>query len=523
MRMVFPFFGFLLFVFPLLSAQEDAMANLSSVPGRLYIRCFPQDYRIETRGLDLIRRPSLDTNYFQAYDVSGFQPPGGTPGNRLEFSSDGYRSAVLIFRENLRVAPGHPDLVFSLQETGEGVFIEIKLERDPGRSRMQYLGSLKTGAQPKSVLFHPHKDMLFAALLAGYGVDTFSWQGWPDSRRIRHRPIPISEDVSGGASAGGGFVELAFDQQRNRLWVSQMTTAQVHIVDIDGERVTQRIETGGRWSKVIAFDWDNQYAFVSNWLSEDISVISMESYSLLGRIPTGGIPRGLALSPDNSTLYAADYASGALTSISLETLYSADDSQPAAESMPHELSFLEPDILDYGPGAKRHIAVSLQKERIYVSDMMYGRIHVYDLSDGEEIMSRYIGPKLNTIVLDPNEELLYVSSRGRNNPESYLVPGPDFGKIYVLDTDTLDIVDWTWGGNQPTGLDISADGRILAFSDFLDNRIELYDVTALSAVNPLSRWSIRYRNEILQLFYGGHELPAPMKLIQEHPKTGASR
>jgi len=36
-----------------------------------------------------------------------------------------------------------------------------------------------------------------------------------------------------------------------------------------------------------------------------------------------------------------------------------------------------------------------------------------------------------------------------------------------------------WGRNQPTGLAFSADGRYLAFTDFLDNNVELYRVAVV--------------------------------------------
>jgi hypothetical protein len=32
------------------------------------------------------------------------------------------------------------------------------------------------------------------------------------------------------------------------------------------------------------------------------------------------------------------------------------------------------------------------------------------------------------------------------------------------------------GGNQPTGLDVSPDGKTLAYSDFLDDRMTLYSI-----------------------------------------------
>jgi sugar lactone lactonase YvrE len=38
------------------------------------------------------------------------------------------------------------------------------------------------------------------------------------------------------------------------------------------------------------------------------------------------------------------------------------------------------------------------------------------------------------------------------------------------------------GGNQTTGLDVSPDGRTLAFSDFLDNRVTLYAIPSYATL-----------------------------------------
>jgi sugar lactone lactonase YvrE len=48
----------------------------------------------------------------------------------------------------------------------------------------------------------------------------------------------------------------------------------------------------------------------------------------------------------------------------------------------------------------------------------------------------------------------------------------------LLDTRDCHILDAIVGGNQPTGLDISPDGRWLAYSDFLDNRVTVLAVPA---------------------------------------------
>ena len=80
----------------------------------------------------------------------------------------------------------------------------------------------------------------------------------------------------------------------------------------------------------------------------------------------------------------------------------------------------------------------------------------------------------NTIQLSPDNRYLYVSCRGPNNPKSYLIKGFHMGRIYVIDTVSLEIQEFWEGGNQCTGLDVSHDGSKIVFSDFLDNAIRVY-------------------------------------------------
>ena len=122
--------------------------------------------------------------------------------------------------------------------------------------------------------------------------------------------------------------------------------------------------------------------------------------------------------------------------------------------------------------------------------MIVKRVAAQDPSIGEAF-SAYLIPRL-ALQLGPlplvvsqkeikktkDKKYLFVSSRGPNNRETYLKKGPKFGKIYVIDTEKMKIVDWVWGKNQPTGLDISPDGKYLAFSNFLDNEIEVYRINS---------------------------------------------
>ena len=72
---------------------------------------------------------------------------------------------------------------------------------------------------------------------------------------------------------------------------------------------------------------------------------------------------------------------------------------------------------------------------------------------------------------------IFASTRGPNNPKDYTKRSPSNGKIHIIDADTMSIVKTFYGGNQPTGLDVSPDGSLLCFSNFQDANIELYKIT----------------------------------------------
>ena len=56
------------------------------------------------------------------------------------------------------------------------------------------------------------------------------------------------------------------------------------------------------------------------------------------------------------------------------------------------------------------------------------------------------------------------------------MPGPEWGSVLLFDTETGKMLDAIVGGNQPTALDVSPDGKYLVFSDFLDARLEVYEI-----------------------------------------------
>jgi DNA-binding beta-propeller fold protein YncE len=151
----------------------------------------------------------------------------------------------------------------------ENIQIEEKLEKDD--SLLELIQEIKTGKQPKSVEFTPDGKYLVTALLADNGIDIFSTNNFTKVKRIKPpEPYP----------AKTAFVEIAFSSRLNEMWVSQMSTASVHIFDLDNFSYKATISTKGKGPKVIIFGSEEKYAYVSNWFSNTIAVIDTDTRSV---------------------------------------------------------------------------------------------------------------------------------------------------------------------------------------------------------------------------------------------------
>ncbi len=109
-----------------------------------------------------------------------------------------------------------------------------------------------------------------------------------------------------------------------------------------------------------------------------------------------------------------------------------------------------------------------------------GKNRVYKMTREGDFSGYWnVGRNPNTCAMTPDGNWLFVSCRGPNNPEKgYLEEGYEYGKVYIINLKTDKTEGWIWGRDQTTGLDISPDGRWLAFTDFLDQNLEIYKITA---------------------------------------------
>lgn len=384
----------------------------------LELKIFPPEAVVEYQGQSV--KPISQKENVRTYDL-----PAGHQS--LTLRCQGYQPKTLVL-----------DLPL-------GKVVEEKLE--PADFPWTKVGELKTGVQPKSVAFTVDGKYMIVPLLADSGIDVYQVEPFRYLKRL----------TPPGYGAKQGFVESGYLPSLKEIWVSQMTTGSIHVFDASTLDYKMSFKTGGDWSKVIAFSPDGKRGLVSNWESNSVSVFDTQERKLLGKVKTPGIPRGLAFSEDGEFFYAAIFDNG-----KVEKFRTGDLSRVGG--------------FDFGEGsAMRHALAAFG--RLYFSDMARGRAFAVDGASGKTLAQVPLGHNINTIALSPDGKTLAASSRGKNNPVDYTKKGPEYGKVFFVDTANFQVTGFLWGRNQPTGLAFSPDGRYLAFTDFLDDTLELYQLT----------------------------------------------
>jgi DNA-binding beta-propeller fold protein YncE len=319
--------------------------------------------------------------------------------------------------------------------------VEIKL--DPEGQLVHILHIMEAAGAPKGAEFTPDGSQIWTTILNG-----------PPAVLVYD--VVTGELVKEIEMGSDGAVEVTFSQDGSIAYVTQMETASVYEIDTETYDIVRNMSTNSAWSKVVILSPAGDMLYVSNWSGDDISEIELATGEVTRRFRTGNTPRGIYVTPDGLSLYVATFDGGELQRVDLETgtvetLYDSD-------------------------GALRHIVGDPEAGLLYISDMRKDIVLVHDMATG--VTSEFVATdeKPNTICLSPDGRILYVSCRGENNADSYYLPGPEWGTILLFDTADGTPLDAIVGGNQCTALAVTPDGSMLVYSDFLDDRLSLYEV-----------------------------------------------
>lgn len=307
---------------------------------------------------------------------------------------------------------------------------------------------LDTGLAPKSCSFSPDGKTIMVTLLnqPARAVDVFSVTPFEKIRTLNAGGTDLKNDLN--------YAEGRFYMKDSTFWFTRMTTGEYFIYHSREDSLEKGRSTHGQWTKVVEFSPDNRYVAFSHWLSNGVSVFGTENHELVRDILTKMTPRGIAWI-GNDTIAVASFDEGDIEAFSLGT-------GKLVRSI-HE-----------DRAAMRDVRFDSIHRMLYYDDMYHGRVYKYDWNAGKEVARLEVSKNPNSMKLDPDACHLFLSCRGPNNPRGYIYPSLENGVVEIIRTDSLRIVARWQQGNQPTGLDISADGRYLATTDFSAHRLNLY-------------------------------------------------
>lgn len=128
----------------------------------------------------------------------------------------------------------------------------------------------------------------------------------PDVALVREvGRIPLGEGVHPYSAA---IVPRTHVSYHPLLLVANTQSPLLTVVNYELDQVVGRIDLGHKGARAVAFDKDGSRAFVSVEDTSEIVVIDVATLGVVGRIPVGPGPRGLAFDPEDGTIYASVFA-----------------------------------------------------------------------------------------------------------------------------------------------------------------------------------------------------------------------
>ena len=267
----------------------------------------------------------------------------------------------------------------------------------------------------------------------------------------------------------------------------------------EGDAVLGHIDDGGRAAISVAITPDDSFVFVSDERSASISVVDLQKArssgfagnAVVGQIPTGRAPVGLAVSPDGGTLYSTSEVVD-----SSEWPGGCKPEKPGKIGEHHQGAIIVVDVLraqtDPAHAVLRRfpagcnpvrVALSPGGERLYATARDSNALLVFDAAKllsgaaDSQIASVGVGTSPVGVVVVENGTRVIVTNSDRfsrsGRDENQTLSVVDAGK---LSSGTGAVLGTVEVGGFPRELHLTADGRTLLVTNFGSSSLSLIDL-----------------------------------------------
>lgn len=176
----------------------------------------------------------------------------------------------------------------------------------------QTLAKLPTGPNPQEVVFSPDGKL---------GVVSNMGQGaQAPGKTLTLIDLP-GKKVAGEIDLGehGAPHGVAFLDD-DRVLVTSHATDSLVLVNVRQRKVERALSTEGKGTHLVVLAPDRKRAYTANVMTQDVSVIDLEAWKVLKRIPCGNRAEGIAISPDGKLISVGNVGANTVSVIDAEKL-----------------------------------------------------------------------------------------------------------------------------------------------------------------------------------------------------------
>lgn len=187
-----------------------------------------------------------------------------------------------------------------------------------------------------------------------------------------------------------------------------------------------------------------QTLYVTNVVSNSVSVVNTATNAVDKTIPVGRAPRGIAISPNGTTAYVANAADDSLSIIDLAN-NTVSATVPVGKS-------------------PQGVAVTPDSASVYVVNGLGNTVAVLDAATKQIRTNITVGKEPQLIALTPNGQFAYVTNYGDDT-------------VSVIDTRTNSVVTTIKDniGRGPNGIAVSPDGKQIYVTNFDGEKVDVND------------------------------------------------
>ena len=275
----------------------------------------------------------------------------------------------------------------------------------------------------------------------------------------------------------------AFDDQNNKIYVTNHDSAKVSVIDAGSDMVIKNITVGNDpFHLIYASTSNGEKIYVanidfSNTVQDTISVISTSIDEVIATIPLpmGVDPQFLLYNPDNQKVYVSDQGSQRVSVIDTVT------------------DTVEKTIL-LGQSGPSHMAYDSINKKLYVVNILSDSVSIIDTNSNILITTISLGGDPRFVVFDSIHEKMYVANLGLDN-------------IAVIDSQSDQLLYTISGISDPIGMAFDPLNSKMYVRTSSISSMPVINTTTDALIAPLPIGNVRYLiyEPNYQILYVAHD------------------